>query len=585
MSLTYASVCSGIEAASVAWHPLGWRGAFVSEIEPFPCAVLAHHWPQIPNYGDITKFKDWPPPRGAINVLVGGTPCQSFSVAGLRKGMDDPRGNLALVFLGVVDRFRPTWVLWENVPGVHSSWSDETAGAPSKESSRLLRADGLEPGDFEEVEQSSDFDCFMSGLEQLGYGVACTVLDAQFFGVAQRRERVFVVGHIGGQWQRAAAVLFDQSCLCGDHAPSREAGQGTAPTISARTKGGGGLGTDAECDGAVIPVQGGGQTQAMRMLSFGEYSDDGTASSLKRRDFKDATDLVIQRQGGSFDDAVAGAISKESFTGGAGGRPDGAAQNHFLPVAFKPSHFTRGKDGAPNEITPPLSADADKGDQDTVVATAYRTAGNCGPFEQGDKTAALNTATDPNQNIITLAIRGRGGYSNLETRQDGTANAILTTNGGRGGIGVGAIAFQPRYFTRDNKTGNAASCGDKSAALSADHGGGDSAPCVAYTLHGSDKTVSVATETDVAGSIRTKPPGSIENSSTTAVLSGYAVRRLTPRECERLQGFPDDYTLIQFHNKPACDGPRYRALGNSMAVPVMRWIGERIQLVESILPL
>jgi DNA (cytosine-5)-methyltransferase 1 len=179
--VTYASICSGIEAATVAWKPLGCKCAFTAEIEPFPCAALKHHYPDTPNYGDITRFREWP--AQPINVLVGGTPCQSFSVAGLRKGLADPRGNLALTFLAIVERFAPTWVVWENVPGILSADNGEAFGS------------------------------FLGGLAGLGYGFAYTILDAQYFGLAQRRQRVFVVGHSGGQWQRAAAVLFDRESL------------------------------------------------------------------------------------------------------------------------------------------------------------------------------------------------------------------------------------------------------------------------------------------------------------------------------------------------------------------------------------
>jgi DNA (cytosine-5)-methyltransferase 1 len=244
--MRYASICSGIEAVSVAFQPLGWQPVFFSEIESFPCAVLQHYHPNVPNYGDMTKFKDWK--YEPIDLLVGGTPCQSFSIAGLRKGLDDPRGNLALVFLAIVDKYRPKWVVWENVPGVHSSWSDashviassasEKAGREARRLAREAGFDGYAAesfGEFEEVVQSNDFDCFLAGLEQLGYGVATTILDCQFFGLAQRRERVFVVGHLG-DWRRPAAVLFDASCVSWNfapsrHAPSRQAGKRISPTI------------------------------------------------------------------------------------------------------------------------------------------------------------------------------------------------------------------------------------------------------------------------------------------------------------------------------------------------------------------
>src|SRR5688572_5343625 len=152
--MKFGSVCSGIEAASVAWLPLGWQCEFVAEIERFPSSVLRHHYPEIPNYGDITKFQTWP--DHAIDLLVGGTPCQSFSVAGLREGIRDPRGNLALTFLAIAHRYQPRWVLWENVPGVHSSWTDAKVRPPTDAERARLRSEGLDPGDYEYVEQTND---------------------------------------------------------------------------------------------------------------------------------------------------------------------------------------------------------------------------------------------------------------------------------------------------------------------------------------------------------------------------------------------------------------------------------------------
>ena len=175
--MRYGSVCSGVEAASLAWTDLGWQAQFLSEIDPFCCRLLKHHFPSVPNFGDLTKFKDWPDVE--IDLLVGGTPCQAFSVAGLRQGLADPRGNLALVFLGVLDKYRPRWVVWENVPGVLSSSGGR------------------------------DFGAFLGALGELGYGFCYRVLDAQHFGVPQRRRRVFVVGYLG-DWRRAAAVLLER---------------------------------------------------------------------------------------------------------------------------------------------------------------------------------------------------------------------------------------------------------------------------------------------------------------------------------------------------------------------------------------
>jgi len=188
--MNYLSVCSGIEAASVAWEPLGWNPVAFSEIEPFPCAVLAHRFPQVPNMGDMTKYKEWNLER-SIDLLVGGTPCQAFSVAGLRQGLKDPRGNLMLTYGAIAGHFKPTWIVWENVPGVLSS------------------------------NGGRDFGTFLGMLAELGYGFAYRVLDAQYYGVAQRRRRVFVVGYLG-DWRPAASVLFESESLCGNPAPVQE---------------------------------------------------------------------------------------------------------------------------------------------------------------------------------------------------------------------------------------------------------------------------------------------------------------------------------------------------------------------------
>jgi len=179
--MNYLSVCSGIEAATGAWHHMGWNPVAFTEIEKFPSEVLKHHYPHVPNLGDMTKYKEWEL-NEPIDILVGGTPCQSFSVAGLRKGLEDPRGNLALTYCGILDKFRPKWFVWENVPGVLSS------------------------------NGGRDFGSFLGALVELGYGCTYRVLDAQYFGVAQRRRRVFVVGHLG-DWKPTAEVLFESESL------------------------------------------------------------------------------------------------------------------------------------------------------------------------------------------------------------------------------------------------------------------------------------------------------------------------------------------------------------------------------------
>ena len=190
--MRYGSVCSGIEAASVAWETLGWQPAWFSEIDPFPSAVLAHRFPDVPNLGDMTTLHEKEEfQRGSVDLLVGGTPCQSFSVAGLRAGLDDPRGNLALVFLRLASIARPRWIVWENVPGVLSS------------------------------NRGRDFGSFLGAVAQLGYGWAYRVLDAQYFGVPQRRRRVFVVGCLG-DWRASASVLFEPEGVCRDSAKTEQ---------------------------------------------------------------------------------------------------------------------------------------------------------------------------------------------------------------------------------------------------------------------------------------------------------------------------------------------------------------------------
>lgn len=240
--LTFGSVCSGIEAASVAWEPLGFKAQWLSEFDPFPSAVLKHRFPNIPNLGDMTKlsekdeFNERP-----INLLVGGTPCQSFSIAGLRGGLDDDRGNLALEFCRILLRKRPRWFIWENVPGVLSN------------------------------NGGKDFGAILGAMGECGYGVAYRVLDAQYFGVPQRRRRVFVVGYFG-DWRPSAAVLLERESLQWNTTAGGSAAQRLADRI-------------AESAGGDCP-------KPYRMTAFGEYTQDDTFSTIKARDHKDATDLI-----------------------------------------------------------------------------------------------------------------------------------------------------------------------------------------------------------------------------------------------------------------------------------------------------
>ncbi|QUY18341.1 DNA (cytosine-5-)-methyltransferase [Treponema vincentii] len=237
--MTYLSVCSGIEAASVAWEPLGFKPIGFAEIEPFPCELLKQKYPAVKNYGDITQYEKWN--AGEFDILVGGTPCQSFSIAGKRGGSADERGALMYAYLGIVETYRPRWVIWENVPGVLSSNS------------------------------GYDFASFLAGLEECGYGWAYRVLDAQYFGVPQRRRRVFVIGHSDNGTDRAAKVLFEPESLCGDIAAGSETQKEAAITF------------------------GKGVSYFRRGGNY-KYHKDKKASTLRNSAASDCFDLVLARE-------------------------------------------------------------------------------------------------------------------------------------------------------------------------------------------------------------------------------------------------------------------------------------------------
>lgn len=223
--MIYGSVCSGIEAATVAWHPLGWQPAWFSEIEPFPCRLLQHYYPHVPNLGDMLKIEHNEHfQRSAIDLLVGGTPCQSFSTAGLRGGLADDRGNLALEFCRILIAKRPRWFVWENVPGVFSSYSYEEGSS---------RVDSLGRTEGREFTETADFASILSGFQDCGYSCAWRVLDAQFCGVPQRRRRVFVVGYFGDDWRPSAAVLFEPEGMRGHSPKGGKKRQGVAALTKA----------------------------------------------------------------------------------------------------------------------------------------------------------------------------------------------------------------------------------------------------------------------------------------------------------------------------------------------------------------
>jgi len=443
--VNYLSVCSGIEAASVAWHPLGWKPVGFAEIEPFPSAVLAHHYPTVPNFGDMTQLHDLIEMGicDAPEILVGGTPCQAFSVAGLRKSLDDARGNLSLVYCDLanaIDLRRrgaglpPAVLVWENVPGVLST-------------------------------KDNAFGCFLAGLAgedeplvptgkrwpNAGYvlgpqrAVAWRILDAQYFGLAQRRRRVFVVASARDGLD-PATVLFEWEGVRRDSAPSREAGKEsaarTARSVALRGREGGGTAELGDELQNCLRASGGGGDKPHVLIHADPIARCVTAGEAKRQDWETCNFVAHSLRGEGFD-------ASEDGTGR--GTP-------LVPVAFNAR-------------------------QD--------------PDHWHDRTGPLDT--DGGTQAVSYAIQ------------------------------AGALAAEP----------------------------------------GMKQTCYVAEQPSMQ------------------------VRRLTPVECERLQGFQDNYTRIPWKlgywpadkhppevraaiAEQCPDGPRYKALGNSMAVPCMRWIGSRI---------
>ncbi len=494
-TIVYGSVCSGIEAATVAWHHLGWKPAFFSEIDAFPRAVLQHHYPDVPCHGDFTTIKE--NDYAAIDLLVGGTPCQAFSVAGLRKGFADERGNLTLEFIRLAERLKPQWLVWENVPGV-------------------LSQDG-----------GRAFGSFLGGLAECGYGFAYRVLDAQHFGVPQRRRRVFVVGYLG-DWRPPAAVLFERESLLRNLTPSREKRERPAPTISSRTKGGGGLGTDFELDGGLIASNGVSSRRWPADVASTLNAHYGDKMGLEDQHALNGAELFVP--------ATSHSLRGEGFDASEDGTGRGTP---LVPVAIQERAVCENIDAGPDGAGFRTDGMAYTLEARTVPqAVAYRTNAAGQVDEQGERSASLTTMTDPTNQFVTIPINMQAAAKNGEKSpnmlgigQDGDPAPTLGAND------IHAVAFS------ENIRGE-------------------------------------VLETPITRALQTA--GGKPGQGYVAARLGMQVRRLTPTECERLQGFPDGYTLVPNRGKLAADGPRYKALGNSMAVPCMRWIGKRIQMVEDL---
>lgn len=541
--MKFGSVCSGIEAASVAWHPLGWKAAWLSEIEPFPSAVLAHHYPNVPNLGDMTTL----PERirlgevEAPDLFCGGTPCQAFSVAGLRNSLNDARGNLSLIFCEIanaIDKRRldaglvPSIVFWEQVPGVFSTKDNAFGcflGALAGEDEPIIPSGG----------KWTNAGC-VYGPQR---AVAWRVLDAQYFGVAQRRRRVFVVASARGDFD-PAAVLFEFDGVRRDTAPSREARQ-TAPTIPARSTAGGGLGTDFDCDGGTICVatgQAGAEIGADMAPTLNcNHEAPYVAHSLRV--------APCEFCGYTFDHDKLGRYGCPNCEG------DGLGVSHSL----RGEGFDASEDGTGRGT--PLVPVAFHPTQDPISST-------------DGTTHAMGCGSSGGQESVAVAIQDVRGTDKAQNgrgwNDDGTAYT-LDTHATQGVAICGAF-----FAGQGAKAGSIAYSTDVAPTLKASDSGTNRTPSVHINAVGTDCYNGSITG-DVACTMGT--PGSSVNASGPTVMQAMQVRRLTPVECERLQGFPDHYTAIPWRGKPVdnCpDGPRYKALGNSWAVPVVRWIGRRI---------
>jgi DNA (cytosine-5)-methyltransferase 1 len=465
--IKYISCFSGIEAASVAWDELGWEPQAFCEIEPFPSAVLAERYPHVPNLGDITKvnWDEWK--NKDIDLIIGGSPCQSFSVAGKRLGLDDARGNLAIEFIRIIDTVRPRWFILENVAG-------------------LLSSDG-----------GRDFGALLALMGECGYGVAYRILDSQHFGVPQRRRRVFIIGHLGADWRYSAAALFESKSLQRDSPKAlRIRGEEDASDF--------GEGFDSWVEG-VEP------TDSRRGINPDTYGIGGGQAAQWSAPAPD----------------LAPTLHCQS---------DCALVAHEDPVAMSINSRDEirlsGNDGSrTNTLT---ATDASRGGNSMIV--------------QPEGTQAWNFDAKSSN-----SMKSDNPDSGLQHITDGVA-PTLTAIAPNPALNQGGVAIaQPPIGIEGNQAcqlANAHSNEDLSATITAGH----SPPLVGDPSH---------------------------------VKSEMLVRKLTPLECERLQGFPDNWTRISWNGKPESecpDGHRYKACGNSMAVPVIRWLGERIEAVDAHVP-
>jgi DNA (cytosine-5)-methyltransferase 1 len=581
-NLQYGSVCSGIEAVSLAWQRLGWRPAWFSEIEPFPNAVLAHHYPDVPNLGDMTGIADQVRAGTATapDILVGGTPCQAFSVAGARKGLADPRGALTLKYTelaNVIDETRqqlhqqPSVIVWENVPGVLSDKSNAFGcllGALAGESRELQPAGA----------KWTNAGC-VSGPHRR---IAWRVLDAQYFGVAQRRKRVFLVAS-GRDGFDPAEVLFEPDRLRGDSSPGEQAWQiATGPFEGSAYRAGSFPGSLAGAYQRVsVTVCFGGGNRQGPIAKAACLTARGHKCDFEVETF--AAQAVTGQQAHALNTAIGGKGSSEDGTGRGVPIVTQLTSRSATPVAFAQNSRNEVRlEAGDGQIVGALSVGGGKPGQG-MPAIAYVPTPNSPSDGHGDeKTPMLGfTAQGSGADVLeNLAPTLRAGGHAESHANAGVMPAIAfktlqaTFNYDISGTLISHYSKEPQ--TADTILGPDLVA--RSVAIRGREGsttaelGGAVADALRASGGGSDKAHVLLPSLEAYFHGELLPP----DESGWSQWACWRVRRLMPVECERLQGMPDNYTLVPYRGKPAADAPRYKAIGNSMAVPCVAWLGQRL---------
>jgi DNA (cytosine-5)-methyltransferase 1 len=576
--MRYISLFSGLGGAELAFAPLGWECVAVSEIDPAACAVLAHHYPTVLNLGDINAVngEDY---KGKVDLMIGGCPCQSFSVAGLRKSLGDARGNLTMKYVELTHAIDPTWTVFENVPGILST-SDNAfgcfLGGMVGADTELIPARG---------QRWTDSGVVTGPLRT----AAWRILDAQYLGVAQRRRRVFVLSVRGSRnWSCAAALFPFSKSMCGNYPPRREKGQRVAGTI----KGGSGeRGWPDPSDG-----NGGGLVDVAGTLGGGSgergwQHHDGAgaiAHTLGTRNTK-GTD---ERGDGSsnlqpvWPADVASTL--DAHFGDKWGLEDqhiNSGASHFVPVAepmcIKGAAIGRKPEAGPQYgevLTDGSSYTLNASETHGVFAFTQNSRDEVRVIgDDGEVSGSLSAEPGTHQTTY-LAYRTNAAG---QVDPQGDLSAALTSNTDPC---TQILAFDTTQVTSKTNRSNP-QVGDPCHTLAK----GAEPPSIAYRIHGENSTAMtgdgiarVADPVDVARSLDTCG-GYATNQGGNVVKQSMQVRRLTPVECCRLQGIPDDHLTVLYNGKPLADGPKYRLCGNSFAIPCVAWIGKRIQMVEDLL--